>query len=369
MTTAVKEEVAQHSSPRRGPMRPRRLVSARANRSKRLASLVFRSVDIALLGVVTVGMAARLSGPVLALGVGRVIPSVVRRVRLRPRAAVAGDVPLRDARTAHRPPAARVARSRDGDGDGAGRRLAGGRRRSDARRLSGLGAGRDGDDARRPHRVVVAGAALARRRLAGAQRGDRRRHHSRRRTDRRGVAAAAREHRRRVRRPSRAGAGGGARGAGARRRRRAAGPPDHAVRRPHRGRRSIRSPCAGCARSRRGSATLPNEVALVVQPDESTARSAAIDRLEDGPLAPLSSVGELERRAYAKRFQDLAARRADAGGAQPADRCRRARSSGWTAAARCSSASAAMASTTSRSSCGSSARCGPRPPTPAPSAR
>jgi len=52
-------------------------------------------------------------------------------------------------------------------------------------------------------------------------------------------------------------------------------------------------------------APLPNEVALVVQPDGSTARAAAIDRLEAGPLAPLSSVGELERRAYAKRFQDL----------------------------------------------------------------
>ena len=236
MTTAVEEEVAPHSSPRRGPMRPRRLVSARANRSKRLASLVFRSVDIALLGVVTVGMAARLTRPRAGPRRRQGHPVGGRRVRLRPRAAVPGDVPLRDARTTHRPPAARVARSRDGDGDGAGRRLAGGRRRSDARRLSGLGAGRDGDDARRPHRVVVAGAALAQRRLAGAQRGDRRRHHSRRRTDRRGVAAAAREHRRRVRRPSRAVAGGGARGAGARRRRRAPGPPDHAVRRPHRGR-------------------------------------------------------------------------------------------------------------------------------------
>jgi len=77
VNTAVKEEVGALSAPRRGPMRPRRLVSARANRSKRLASLAFRSVDIALLAVVTIGMAARMSGPVLALGVGEVVPSVV----------------------------------------------------------------------------------------------------------------------------------------------------------------------------------------------------------------------------------------------------------------------------------------------------
>src|SRR4051812_10967357 len=41
-------------------------------------------------------------------------------------------------------------------------------------------------------------------------------------------------------------------------------------------------------------ATLPNEVALVVQPDGSKARAAALDRLEAAPLAPLVSFGDLE---------------------------------------------------------------------------
>lgn len=53
-------------------------------------------------------------------------------------------------------------------------------------------------------------------------------------------------------------------------------------------------------------AILPNEVALVVQPDGSAARAAAIERLDESPLAPLTgNVADLERKAFAKRLQDL----------------------------------------------------------------
>jgi Undecaprenyl-phosphate glucose phosphotransferase len=52
-------------------------------------------------------------------------------------------------------------------------------------------------------------------------------------------------------------------------------------------------------------AILPNEVALVVQPDGSKSRAAAIERLDESPLAPLSGGTDLERKAFAKRLQDL----------------------------------------------------------------
>jgi exopolysaccharide biosynthesis polyprenyl glycosylphosphotransferase len=52
-------------------------------------------------------------------------------------------------------------------------------------------------------------------------------------------------------------------------------------------------------------AILPNEVALVVQPDGSKSRAAAIERLDESPLAPLGGATDLERKAFAKRLQDL----------------------------------------------------------------
>jgi polysaccharide biosynthesis protein PslA len=52
-------------------------------------------------------------------------------------------------------------------------------------------------------------------------------------------------------------------------------------------------------------AILPNEVTLVVEPDGSQARTAAIDRLDESPLAPLGGSSDLERKAFAKRLQDL----------------------------------------------------------------
>jgi Undecaprenyl-phosphate glucose phosphotransferase len=62
---------------RRGPMRPRRLVSVRANQSKRLSSHVFRTVDLAVLATLTVALAHHVSAvPVLSSPVRAVIPLV-----------------------------------------------------------------------------------------------------------------------------------------------------------------------------------------------------------------------------------------------------------------------------------------------------
>ncbi len=53
-------------------------------------------------------------------------------------------------------------------------------------------------------------------------------------------------------------------------------------------------------------AILPNEVdARWSNPTAAGARSAAIDRLDESPLAPLSGSSDLERKAFAKRLQDL----------------------------------------------------------------
>ena len=68
---------------RRGPMRPRRLVSVRANQSKRLSSHVFRAVDLAVLVLVTVALARHVSPlPVLASPVRQVAPLVVGSLML-----------------------------------------------------------------------------------------------------------------------------------------------------------------------------------------------------------------------------------------------------------------------------------------------
>jgi len=52
-------------------------------------------------------------------------------------------------------------------------------------------------------------------------------------------------------------------------------------------------------------AVLPNDVALVVD-DDGVGPSEAVRRLADTPLAPLDVVDDPDRRAFAKRLQDLA---------------------------------------------------------------
>jgi exopolysaccharide biosynthesis polyprenyl glycosylphosphotransferase len=52
-------------------------------------------------------------------------------------------------------------------------------------------------------------------------------------------------------------------------------------------------------------AVLPNEVTLFIGSNGSSDRAAALTRLEYSPLAPLSGANDLERRAFAKRVQDL----------------------------------------------------------------
>jgi Undecaprenyl-phosphate glucose phosphotransferase len=52
-------------------------------------------------------------------------------------------------------------------------------------------------------------------------------------------------------------------------------------------------------------AILPNEVTLFLAQDDSRERSAALVRLEDSPLAELNGAADLDRKAFAKRVQDL----------------------------------------------------------------
>jgi Undecaprenyl-phosphate glucose phosphotransferase len=52
-------------------------------------------------------------------------------------------------------------------------------------------------------------------------------------------------------------------------------------------------------------AILPNEVTLFLAEDNAAGRAAALARLEDSPLADLSGSDDLDRRALAKRLQDL----------------------------------------------------------------
>ena len=51
--------------------------------------------------------------------------------------------------------------------------------------------------------------------------------------------------------------------------------------------------------------TLPNEVTLFLDSEGSAARPAALARLEDSPLSDVSGPADLDRRAFAKRIQDL----------------------------------------------------------------
>ena len=102
---------------------------------------------------------------------------------------------------------------------------------------------------------------------------------------------------------------------------------------------------------------------MLVDQDEATAQAAAVAHLADAPLAPVGRPIDPDRKAVAKRVQDLVIgipmlrARQPAAGRWPRWRC------GWTAPGRSSSGSAGTGSTTRRSWCGSSARCGTRPPT------
>jgi polysaccharide biosynthesis protein PslA len=53
-------------------------------------------------------------------------------------------------------------------------------------------------------------------------------------------------------------------------------------------------------------AVLPNEVTLFLAKENTSGRRAALARLEDSPLADLNAATDLDRRAFAKRIQDLA---------------------------------------------------------------
>ena len=52
-------------------------------------------------------------------------------------------------------------------------------------------------------------------------------------------------------------------------------------------------------------AVLPNEVTLFIASDDSAERATALARLEDSPLADLNGVPDVDRKAFAKRVQDL----------------------------------------------------------------
>jgi Undecaprenyl-phosphate glucose phosphotransferase len=52
-------------------------------------------------------------------------------------------------------------------------------------------------------------------------------------------------------------------------------------------------------------ATLPNNVTLLVDRDDEEGRASAVAHLADAPLAHLTGVVDLDRRAFAKRVQDL----------------------------------------------------------------
>jgi polysaccharide biosynthesis protein PslA len=78
MTTWIAEEAEGGPLARRGPMRPRRLVSVRANQSKRLSSHLFRTVDLLALTVVTVVVSDyRSRAGLLSIPVRYVAPFVV----------------------------------------------------------------------------------------------------------------------------------------------------------------------------------------------------------------------------------------------------------------------------------------------------
>ncbi|WP_375479867.1 exopolysaccharide biosynthesis polyprenyl glycosylphosphotransferase [uncultured Jatrophihabitans sp.] len=52
-------------------------------------------------------------------------------------------------------------------------------------------------------------------------------------------------------------------------------------------------------------AALPNNVTLFLEQDDSAQRAAALARLADSPLADLSGAPDVDRKAFAKRMQDL----------------------------------------------------------------
>src|SRR5580704_3518385 len=77
MTTWTAQEAEDGPLARRGPMRPRPLVSVRANQAKRLSSHVFRTVDlIALAAIVVIVIDHRSSGQLLATPARQALPLV-----------------------------------------------------------------------------------------------------------------------------------------------------------------------------------------------------------------------------------------------------------------------------------------------------
>jgi exopolysaccharide biosynthesis polyprenyl glycosylphosphotransferase len=80
MTTTVTETEgsSEHPASRRGPMRPRRLVSLRQSQSRRLSPHVFRAVDLLSLTILTVAVCARESELALsATPLGQILPFVI----------------------------------------------------------------------------------------------------------------------------------------------------------------------------------------------------------------------------------------------------------------------------------------------------
>jgi Undecaprenyl-phosphate glucose phosphotransferase len=76
--TEIEIEAARQSAFRRGPMRPLRLVSVRANQSKRLSSLAFRTVDLIALTAVTVAVLAHQTpGSLLSTPLRQLLPLVL----------------------------------------------------------------------------------------------------------------------------------------------------------------------------------------------------------------------------------------------------------------------------------------------------
>ncbi|CAN5507611.1 polysaccharide biosynthesis protein HfsE [soil metagenome] len=81
--TTELDPFGEQPTTRRGPMRPRRLVSVRANQSKRLSSHVFRAVDVVALVVVTVLLSDHQSPlPLLSTPLRELLPLVVGALAL-----------------------------------------------------------------------------------------------------------------------------------------------------------------------------------------------------------------------------------------------------------------------------------------------
>ena len=307
MTIATEPEAdGDRPASRRGPMRPLRLVSVRANQSKRLSSHVFRTVDLfALLAVTLAVIDRQAAGSLLSTPLSQTLPFFVGAARARPDAALDGPVPIRAQRGHRRAP-----------------RAAGDRARHDAApRVFATEALIDGgpstvgllDLGRRwpplhwwrctarwwltvrtwraagwltPNLVVVGATEYAEHLISDAL--------ARRHVNVLGVFDDRLE-----RSPSAV-----------------LGVPvlgdidallDHKIT-PYVDRIVIAVEPDATKRVREIAARLailPNEVILFLAQDDSTGRTAALARLEDSPLADLNGAADVDRKAFAKRVQDL----------------------------------------------------------------